>query len=299
MIDIKNIGKKFKTALKLDTFPLAIYESENLPENPVAMCSIHSCIAKSIFLTSTNENENPLYINNKTLKGCCPGSMTYLGFSKPAKFIKYFVSTGNENFRGGNCEYLKANPAEVEKFLKSIGEVKQLENNLIIQKCEEIDLDRQKDINIKSILIFGNSEQIRNLSSLIYFENENTFTGISMPFGPACASFITYPNGMVEKTPEKASFLGPVDPTGNIWFPSDHMSMGIPIKIAIKLYENIDKSFLSKRPEVAFPKKNKLYLIANKNRNPDRAEFKKSIGMMKAPKGFNPVEAINEVRKGN
>ena len=41
------------------------------------------------------------------------------------------------------------------------------------------------------------------------------------------------------------------------------------------------------------------YLIANKNRTPDRTEFKKSIGMMKAPKGFDPVEAINEVRKGN
>lgn len=41
------------------------------------------------------------------------------------------------------------------------------------------------------------------------------------------------------------------------------------------------------------------YLIANKNRNPDRKEFKKTIGMMKASKGFNPVEAVKETRKGN
>ena len=259
MIDIKKIGKKFKKDLKLDTFPLAIYESKNIPENGVPICSIDGCIAKSILLSSTHENKKPLYINKETLKGCCPGSMTYLGFSKPAKFIKYFVSTGNENFRGGDAEYLKASPEDVEKFLKSIGKVSPPENNLVIQRCEDMEIDmyedKENDIKIKSILIFGNAQEIRNLSSLIYFKNENTFSGISMPFGPACASFITHPSGMAEKTPEKTSFIGPSDPTGNIWFPSDYLSMGIPIEIAIELYENIDDSFLLKRPEVAFPVK--------------------------------------------
>lgn len=129
---------------------------------------------------------------------------------------------------------------------------------MIIQKCEDmqddIDTDTKNNTNIKSILIFGDSEQIRNLSNLIYFKNENTFTRISMPFGPACASFITYPAGIAEKAPKETSFIGPVDPTGNTWFPSDYLSIGIPIEIAIELYENIDNSFLSKRPEVAFPK---------------------------------------------
>ena len=41
------------------------------------------------------------------------------------------------------------------------------------------------------------------------------------------------------------------------------------------------------------------YLIANKNRKPDRNEFEKAIGMMKAPKGFDPVKAVKETRKGN
>ena len=257
MIDINKIGKKFKTFLKLDTFPLAIYESENIPESAETMCSHNSCVAKSIFLSSTSGNASPLYINKKTLKGCCPGSMTYLGFAAPAKFIRYIVSTGKENLFDGEGEHLKASPDEVDKFLKSIGEVKQIENNLVIQKCEDfqndLDIATQDEMDLKSILIFGNGEQIRNLASLIHFENENTFTDISMPFGPACASFITYPNGMAEKAPKNTSFLGPVDPTGNHWFPSDYLAMGIPIEIAIKLHDNIDNSFLSKRPEVAFP----------------------------------------------
>jgi len=257
MIDINNIAKKFKTFLKLDTFPLAIYESKSRPENAVPMCSIDQCVAKSIFLNSIDKNAKPLYINNKTLKGCCLGSMTYLGFAKPAKIIKYIVSTGKENLFDGEGEHLKASPSDVEKFLESLGKINQLENNLIIQKCEDIqsdmDIATENDINLKAILIFANTVQIRNLSSLIYFKNENTFTGISMPFGPSCASFITYPMGLAEKTPKNTSFLGPVDPTGNVWFPSDCLAMGIPIAIAISLGENIDKSFLSKRPEVAFP----------------------------------------------
>lgn len=257
MIDLENIGKKFKSVLKLDAFPLVIYESEKLPKNPIAMCSIDRCVAKSIFLTATGENSNPLYINKKTLKGCCPGSMTYLGFAKPAKFIKYFVSTGKKTVRSGDAEYLKASPEDVEKFLESIGQVKQIENNLIIQKCENMgdDMNISTEDNIKSLLIFGNSEQIRNLSNLIYFKNEKTFSGISMPFGPSCASFVTYPNGMAEKTPKGTSFIGPVDPTGNVWFPSDYLSMGIPIDVVIGLYENIDNSFLSKRSQIAFPQK--------------------------------------------
>jgi hypothetical protein len=267
MINLEKIGKKFKTALKLKTFPLGIYESKSLPENAVPICSIDSCVAKSLMLTSTNENENPIYMSKKTLKGCCPGSMTYLGFAKPAKFIKYFVSTGKENVRAGNAEYLKGSPEDVEKYLKSLGKIRKIENNLVIQKCEDIKKDIKKnsgnyktmdandDIDIKSILIFGDAEQIRNLANLVYFKNENTFDGISMPFGPACASFITYPTERAEKTPEKTSFIGPVDPTGNHWFPSDYMAMGIPIDIVMDLYNNIDDSFLSKRPKVAFPRK--------------------------------------------
>jgi len=254
MIDVKKIGKKFKTALKLDTYPLVIYESGTLPDDAIPMCSLDKCIAKSILLTSTGDNNYPLYINDKTIRGCCPGSTTYLGFRPPAEFIKYFVSTGNENFRGGDAEYLKASPEDVLKFLKSIGKVKQVKDNLIIQKCEDIETI-EKENDIKAILIFGDALRIRNLSSLIYFKNENTFTGISMPFGPSCASFITHPAKMAEKTPEKTSFIGPTDPTGNIWFPSDYLSMGMPIEIAIELYENIDDSFLLKRPEVAFPLK--------------------------------------------
>ena len=247
---IKEIGKSLKIGGKLSTSPLAVYSCETIPEGAVPMCSIDRCVAKAIMLTSINENQPPLYIGKDTLRGCCPGSMTYLGFTKPLEFIKYFVSTGSEKFRKGEAEYLKAGPEYVEGFLESIGEIKPLGKYLIVQRCEDVD----DSTDAKSIICFGNGEQIRNLSSLIHFRTKNPFNGVIMPFGPACSTFVTYPAGMAEKTPEDVAFVGPVDPTGNAWFPPEFMAIGIPIKIAEGMHEDLNESFAVKRSEVASPK---------------------------------------------
>ena len=75
-----------------------------------------------------------------------------------------------------------------------------------------------------------------------------------MPFGPACATLVTYPAGMAEKAPKETAFVGPVDPTGNRWFPPEYMAISIPLKIATGMHEDLNNSFAAKRPEVAFPK---------------------------------------------
>jgi hypothetical protein len=247
---IKEIGKSLKTGGRLDTNPLAIYGSETVPEGAVPMCSIDRCVAKAVMLASLDDKEPALYIGRDTLKGCCPGAMTYLGFTKPLKFIKYFVSTGSEKFRGGEAEYLKASPELVEGFLESIGEIRPLGKYLVIQRCKDI----EENIDVKSMLCFGSGEQIRNLSSIIHFRSKNPFNAINMPFGPACSTFITYPAGMAEKAPKETAFVGPVDPTGNIWFPPEYMAISIPLKIAEGMHEDLNNSFAVKRPEVASPK---------------------------------------------
>lgn len=245
------ISKSLKKAIGLDTFPLAIYGSANKPDNAVSMCSIDRCVARSMLVNAIDKDEPAHYIGKDNLKGCCPGAMTYMGFKEPLKFIKYFVSTGNPRFRGGEAEYLKASPELVEEFLNSIGKIKTPDNYIVIEKCENID----DDVDVRSILCFGNGEQIRNLCSLIHFRTNNPFNAINVPFGPACATFVTYPAGMAEKSPRNSAFVGPVDPTGNIWFPPEYMAIGIPIDIAIKMHEDIDNSFATKRPEVANPHK--------------------------------------------
>ena len=247
---IKEIGESLKVGGKLSTNPLAIYSSETVPEQAVPMCSLDRCVAKAIMLTSINKDQPALYAGKDVLKGCCPGSMTYLGFTKPLEFIKYFVSTGSEKFRKGEAEYLKAGPEYVEGFFESIGEITPLQKYLVIRRCEDI----KEDVDVKSFICFGSGEQIRNLSSLIHFRTKNPFNAINVPFGPACATLVTYPAGMAEKAPKETAYVGPVDPTGNVWFPQEYMAVGIPLKIAARMHEDLKNSFASKRPEVASPK---------------------------------------------
>jgi hypothetical protein len=64
---------------------------------------------------------------------------------------------------------------------------------------------------------------------------------------------VSYAAGMVEKAPIDTVFVGPCDPTGNAWFPQDYLSLAIPIKIAARMAEDLDSSFITKRPSVAYP----------------------------------------------
>jgi hypothetical protein len=59
---------------------------------------------------------------------------------------------------------------------------------------------------------------------------------------------------MVENAPADAVFVGPCDPTGNSWFPPDHLSLAIPLKMARRMSEDLDSSFIIKRSAVAYPK---------------------------------------------
>ncbi|MGB9936950.1 MAG: DUF169 domain-containing protein [Methanobacterium sp.] len=255
---IREIGESLKKAGNLNTSPLAIYFSEEKPKSAVPMCSADRCVAKSIMINAIDENELPLYIGKDMLKGCCPGAMTYFGYTKPMKFIKYFVSTGNEKFRNGEAEYMKASPEHVEGYLEAIGEIKNPSKYLVIARCEDID----EDVDVKSFLCFGKPESIRNLGSLINFRTKNPFEAVNMPFGPSCATFITYPAGLAENTPKDTSFVGPLDPTGNSWFPPEYIAIGIPLSVAVKINEDINDSFIVKRPQVAYPtKREKIDLL--------------------------------------
>ena len=60
---------------------------------------------------------------------------------------------------------------------------------------------------------------------------------------------------MSEKAPKNSSYVGPVDPTGNAWFPENMMALSVPFDIARQMANDIDASFISKRSKVAMPSK--------------------------------------------
>ena len=131
---VEKIGESLKHAGMLTTEPLALYCSDKILDGAVPICSIDRCIAKSLLKASVDKEIPALYMGKDTAKGCCPAALTYLGFIKPPKSIKYIVSTGNEKFFGVKSEYLKANTEIVEGFLESLGEIKKLDKYIIIKK---------------------------------------------------------------------------------------------------------------------------------------------------------------------
>ena len=252
ILTIKEIGEKFTQAGRLQARPLCIYGSDIIPKNAIPINTINRCFANAIFTLAIKKEYNTLYIGEDVLKGCCPGGQAWFGYISFPPMLNYFISTGSKEYRNGAAEYLVASPELAESRLKLMGKITPLGKYIIIRACEDIS---EEKLNVKSILCFGISEQIRNLSMLAYFSSNNPFDLIQMPMGPSCASFVTFPTGMAENGPENRVIIGPTDPTGNYWFPPDYMSMGIPFEVAERMSEDFNNSFITKRSDVAFPKK--------------------------------------------
>lgn len=253
MVDltIKEIGLKLVKAGMLMTSVLCVYGSDTIPVDATPIKKINRCIANSIFTLSAQENINTAYIGEDDLEGCCPGGQAWFGYKGFFPMLKYFLSTGSEDFRSGAAEFLIANPNLAEKQLKSIGKITPLGKYTVLQKCDGIN---DKNLKVKTFICFGVPEQIRNLCSLAHFRPENG-VNIQIPWGPSCASFVTYPAGMAENGPKNCIIIGPTDPTGNYWFPQSYLSLGIPFKIAKRMAHDLDQSFITRRSEVAYPKK--------------------------------------------
>jgi hypothetical protein len=248
---IKEIGMKLAQAGRLQANPLCIYGADTIPERSIPIKKINRCIANAIFTLSVHKDIYSIYIGYNALEGCCPGGQAWFGYKSFEPKLKYFLSTGSKDFRDGVSEFLIADPELAEKRLNSIGKITPLGKYIVIQKCESID---EQDLNVKAFICFGISEQIRNLCSLTYFGSEKDYN-IQIPWGPSCASFVSYPAGMTEKGPKNCIIIGPTDPTGNYWFPQNYLSMGIPFEIAIRMARDLDDSFISKRQEIAYPVK--------------------------------------------
>lgn len=247
---IKELGEALIKAGRLKTKPLCVYGADEPPLGGIPIGKVHRCIPHAIMGLAIKDHP-PVYISNESLRGCCPGGQTWLGYTPFSPDLKHFISYGSPSFRNGAAEYLKASPELVGASWERVGRIAPLSNVLIITTTEKAPVD----VEVRSVLLFGDGEQVRNLCALNHFCTSDVFGSVLMPWGPTCATFITYPAGLAEKAPKDTLFVGPVDPTSNEWFPPDMMAVAMPILTARRLVENLDASFISKRPKVAYPEK--------------------------------------------
>jgi hypothetical protein len=249
-IHFRQIGARLKSAFRLSTRPLAVYGSEVLPLGIPNLAEVNRCFAVSLFRMATGNEVSAIYVSADTKDGCCPGGISHMGYTTEREEIKYFVSTGRKDVRGGAAEFLKSGPERVEACFKAMGNVTPLGKYLIVSACDVLPV---KNPGVRSICCFGTAEQIRNMAALVHFDRDDPFSPVIVPWGPSCATFISYPAGMAVNVPSNTAFMGPQDPTQNHSLPPDMMALGIPAEMAERMVKNLDASFVIRRPQVAFP----------------------------------------------
>ncbi len=248
---LSEIGRKLAKAGRLEARPLCVYGAEEPPSGAVPMTELNRCAARAIFYTSINKDAPPIYVGEGQEERCCPGGLTYFGFTERNPMLKFFLSYGDKAFRGGAAEFLRMTPELAEESFEASGRINRLGKYLVVSPSEVI----VDDPGVRSFLLFGDPESMRNLCSLVYFRSAKIFSAVIVPSGAACASFVTYAAGMAERAPRDAVFLGPLDPTGNLWFPKDFVSLAIPIEMARSMASDLEQSFIAKREGIAYPKK--------------------------------------------
>ena len=256
-LTIKEIGIKLTHAGRLKTKILCVYGSNIVPDGAIHIKKLNRCLARAIFSLSTSNDVKSIYFGTDALNGCCPGGTAWFGYASFMPMLKFFLSTGSESFRNGAAEYLLANPDLAEKQLASVGKITPLGNYTIIRQCNDVNDD---NFVVNAFIGFGIPEQVRNLCALACFRPDKELT-VQIPWGPSCASFVTYPAGLAENGPKNGIIVGPTDPTGNHWFPQNCLSIGIPFEIAKRMANDLDNSFIKKRPNVAYPTKRASYEI--------------------------------------
>jgi hypothetical protein len=248
-LSIAEVGRRLTLAGRLKTKPLCVYGADRTLPEWMQLAKIDRCLVKAFLKLSVKELP-PAYVGEGALKGCCLGGAFHLGYAKMPEGLKYFVSSGSPTFRGGAAEYLKMTPEMVQEVNKVAGKITPLARLTVVRPCADFG---EEDPGVVSVMCLGTAEQIRNICALGHFSTTNVFGAIVVPGGSACSTLVTYPAGMAANAPKDTMFVGPVDPTGNRFFPADFMAAAMPLATAKRICGPIEESFVFKRPKVAYP----------------------------------------------
>ena len=249
-MDVTKIASNLMVSGRLERCPLIVYASDSIPEGAVHISKVDRCVSHAMFAIARRDGP-AVYLGDEHLGGCCPGGQFWLGYIPLPKGLEFFISSGSPTFRNGAAEFYKRDPWITTASMARAGRITPPGRFIVIAPFNR----KVEGCRILSVLCFGKAENIRNLIGLAEFGSEDTFGTCIAPWGPACASMITYASGMAERAPLEALIVGTTDPTVNEWLPPDMMTLSIPFTTAERMAEDADASFLTKRPKVAFPEK--------------------------------------------
>lgn len=244
---IKEIGNAIVQAVNLKTKPICVFGSDRTPKKGIWAFFVSNCIASAMYQMAIGMVDGPIYVGyTQDQPFCrCIGGPAWFGYKDFDSILAGIISTGSDDTKGSalKSKHLKESEAVADESFRAVGRIEPIDRYLIVRCCEEI----EEDPGVRSIILFATGEQVRDLCALAHFRSSDVFGMIAVPWGPACASLVTYPAGLSEKAPQNMIFLGPTDPSAREWLPEGYMALGIPTKMARLMADNVKKSFLLSR----------------------------------------------------
>ncbi len=247
-LSIGQIGALLANSVNMKTSPVCVYGSDQIPKNAVRSSLLSDCLACNMYQIAEGRIKDPVYVGNEPgqIFCRCVGGPAWFGYRGFDPMLPEMMSTGSEADKQDG-KHLKENKTIACETYRAVGDIKPLGRYLVIRRCD----DFQEDFGVKCIVCFSSGEQIRDLCALAHFGSHNVFNLISVPWGPACATLVTYPAGMAGNASLSQIFIGPTDPSARDWLPEDYLAIGIPEDMARKMANDVGRSFLAKRDNIS------------------------------------------------
>jgi hypothetical protein len=242
---ISEIADTIAGAINLETKLVCAYGCDQIPEKGIRSSSISDCVASAIYQIAAGKVTEPLYVGDEPGQSFCRciGGPAWFGFGPFDPRLMGLIATGSMDIEDSAPKYLKESETIAHKSYQTVGEIAPLGRYVVMRSCH----DMSEDTGLRCMVCFATAAQIRDLCALAHFRRADVFDAISIPWGPACATMVTYPAGMAENASADRIYAGPADSSSKEWLPEDCMVLGIPFKIAGAMAEDIERSFIGRR----------------------------------------------------
>jgi hypothetical protein len=243
-LSIKDVGAGLARAVNMRARPICVYGSDSIPDDGVEAASIGTCVAGAMYSLAVSRDTFPLYAGLDGGRFCrCMGGPAWFGYGPFDPGLMGLISTGSKDMKGVAPKLLKKNEKVTCDTYNALGKIRPLGRYTIMRACDGV----EEDPGVQCIVCFATGEQVRDLCALAHFRSGDAFAAVSLPWGPSCATLVTYPAGMAENMPKGRVSVGPTDPSAREWLPEGYMAIGIPVKTARQMARDVETSFISKR----------------------------------------------------
>ena len=223
---------KIAEALKLQTYPVAVYRTNEKPEGALQFKQgVWGCVIA--MLNAAAVKGKTAAFNLDTV--ACPGGKAGLGLKEfEPGVIEYFLSVGGKGPKPG--EHYKKTPELALEYITNAPKTK-TPAYLIFCPLEQIG-----EIMPEEIIFLVNADQLSGLATLANYDSPSQ-DNVHTLFGSGCMQSVLY--GLEEEEAGgKHCFIGLTDPSARKCISKDMLSFSVPYRRFPELETNVEGSFL-------------------------------------------------------